>query len=141
MKRPCASLLLLALGALWGCGELTSGGLRSAEVLGAISYGSVKDGVGYIGGHLAYRFDGRENDVVDAYAQSDNGHALAWIVDSSFGVVGYMQDPSVPTYRAHVQTPLPWSGTYYLVFREASSQPATFQVTLEGVAAPVTAGP
>jgi hypothetical protein len=131
-------LRLVPLGwtcALVGCGALTSGDLQSAVVLGAMRYGEEQGNIRYEEGHLAIRFEGAQNDLVDAYVQSDDGHALAWVVDSDFQVVGYMDDPFVPTYRAHVQTPLPESGTYYIVFRELSLRPATFTVTLQGTPA------
>ena len=110
---------------------------RRAEIkiVGELQYGERSDRVQYTPTPLyrALHFEGKPGERVDIRVESIDGQAMAALTDSRF-------KPIVSNFGSHITTVLPPSAepypiTYYVVFREARKNPATFTVVLNRVGA------
>ena len=113
---------------------------REAEidVLGGIAYGETSAKLDYTNRprYIALHFDGRAGDTVDIKIDSINGQAMAALTDSRY-------KPIVSNFGSHIVTtlpagPEPYPNRYFIVIQEERRNPATFQVTLNKVAAGAT---
>jgi hypothetical protein len=89
--------------------------------------------------YRAYKFGGKKGDAVTIDVQSEDGDAVAWLVDNSFKVVASNDDFGDST-NSHIEAKLPGNTnpdviTYYIIFREYSLEDASFSVSLTGPAA------
>lgn len=121
--------------------ELSDGSFKSSwKIVGSLDYGQTSDAVDYTGHpkYRAFKFAGNEGDHVDVWVRSQDGDAVAWVLDNDFTVLGHNDDASDDTLDAHVKVTLPAnpSATHYVVFREYDKQHATFTVQLDGTPAP-----
>jgi hypothetical protein len=111
---------LRALGASEIVGDLVSGQTASVTHPGGSKY-------------RAYRFAARGG-AVDLWVRSVNGDAKAWLLASDFTTLARNDNASTGVSDSHLNRVLT-AGTYYVAFKEAGSQPATFSVTLDGAPA------
>lgn len=77
----------------------------------------------------ALAFDGQAADVAFRIDSRD-GSSVAWVLDSTFQVVMRSEelDPGSNHFAAHLRH----AGHYYLVWRDAQLQDATFTVAMDG---------
>jgi hypothetical protein len=120
--------------------SVTSDELRAlapAEIVGDLAYGQTSAIVTYTETPLyrAFRFQGKTGDAVDAWVRSTDGDARAWLLDASFQNVITNDNASAGTTDAHLVTTLKRDGAYYVAFREATREDASFKVTLAGTPA------
>jgi hypothetical protein len=126
-----------------GCGsheqeaaETDSSELRAltpAEIVGTIAPGTTSAPIHYQAPpqYRALSFTGKEGDVVDAWVRSTDGDAIAFLaMASKLKTIADNDDASDSTTDSHLTATLPADGTYYIVFRERDSEPATFTVSL-----------
>ena len=113
------------------------------RTLGAISYGDVETSVAYASPprYRAYSFVARAGDAVDLWVRSKDGDAYAYLTDASLRVLASNDDADATTTDAHVTSTLASAGAYFVVFREASLKPATFDVSLSNAGATVGCDP
>jgi hypothetical protein len=83
--------------------------------------------------YFAFRFDGITGDTIDITVTAYNGDAMAWLLDSEFGVLAFNDDdPAGGTTNSHITITLPDTGStkHFIAFREKSNQPTGFNATL-----------
>lgn len=148
MRRPLIALLgCLSTMSLTACGQAGSESTASSsgealtaltadEIVGTMVYGDTRASIAYTNPprYRAFQFRGASGDAVDAWVRSTNGVAMAWLLDDSFANVAYGVN-TTPASDAHLTATLPAAGTYYVAFREASLNSATFNVSLANGAA------
>ena len=104
------------------------------KLLGSLDYGQSAASAKYTHSprYRAYKFGGNEGDRVDVWVRSNDGDAVAWVLDNSFQVVASNDDADDTTLDAHVVTTLPASDsiTHYIVYRDYSLATAHFSVDL-----------
>lgn len=115
--------------------EVSSDALRAltrAEIVGDLQYGQTSPAVAYKEQpkYRAFRFQGRQGDAIDAWVRSANGDARAWLLDASFHNVVSNDNASASTRDSHLVTTLVRGGAYYIAFREATLEDASFTVSL-----------
>ncbi len=80
--------------------------------------------------YLAYTILGGKGDEVDLWVRSDDGDAVAWLLDDNFRILAANDDAAEGTLDSNIVATLPKEGGYYLVFREYYGEAATFEVSL-----------
>ena len=113
------------------------------KIVGSLDYGQTSDPVAYKSSptYRAFKFAGDKGDKVDITVSSDDGDAVAWLLDNSFRTIAKNDDAAEGgTLDSHITTTLPANRTasirtYYIVFREYSYAKATFTVGLKNTAA------
>lgn len=118
--------------------EATSSAITVSDrmVVGSLDYGQTSAPVAYTNNprYRAFKFAGAAGDAIDVWVRSQDGDAVAWVLDNDFKSLGYNDDADSTTTDAHVSVTLPAnaSQTHYIVFREFDQQKATFTVSLKG---------
>lgn len=106
------------------------------KTVGTLQYGQASSPFNYTKTprFRAVRFDGAAGDDVDVWVRSTNGDPVAWILDSSFRVLGSNDDADEATLDAHITLTLPPSNAarHYIVMRDYDTRPARFTVELLG---------
>lgn len=104
------------------------------KIMGSLDYGQTSTTSKYTSSPLyrAYKFAGKQGDVVDVWVRSPDGDAVAWVLDNGFHVLGSNDDASDDTFDAHVSVTLPASNsdTHYVVYRDYWKANAKFSVEL-----------
>ena len=101
-------------------------------VEGTVQYG-VSRGVSCPAAQFcALRFSGAAGDHVTATANSADGDAILWLIDSEYNILAFNDDASSQTTNAQVSRTLTEGGTYWIVFRDYYYQAAYFVVTVSG---------
>jgi hypothetical protein len=109
----------------------------NTEVLSSIAEGETL-AADYVNPPLyrGFRFAAYAAETVDLSVRSDDGDAVAWVLDDRFYVLAVGSDADA-TRSSHVIATVPWSGTFYIVFRERSLRAAHFTVRFTAASAPV----
>jgi hypothetical protein len=106
------------------------------KIVGSLDYNTVSAPIAYTSKprYRVFKFAGNEGDKVDVWVRSNDGDAVAWILDSNFKTLAMNDDADDTTTDAHVTAVLPKSAsaTHYLAFRDFYLAPATFTVSLNG---------
>ncbi len=154
MKHSCNGWALCVTAVLWSCAGGCSENMDSTaekfstdtlalrtmdawQMLGVLGNGMVRNGIAYDGSgdYLALFFRGRQGDVADIWVKAQTGAApdlAAWLVDAQGGAVAFNDNADAVTRDAHILAALPRSAHYYVLFKDALPDPATFSVTLAG---------
>lgn len=103
------------------------GTLKTGEMVGPVAYQAAPK-------FRAYKFKGATNLRVDIWVRSEDGDAIAWLLDSSFKTLAKNDDDDSKTQDSHIEIRLPKRDdpTFYIVFRELDLQAANFTVELGG---------
>jgi cytochrome c553 len=100
-----------------------------------MGYGQTSAPVAYTGTpkYDALRFSAITGDQVDIVVSAPDGEAEAWLTNSEFGILAFVDNPPGSTAN-HIKATILSDGSmkHYIVFREKSMNPATFTVTLNG---------
>jgi hypothetical protein len=103
-------------------------------ILGSLDYGQSAPSTKYTKTprYRAYKFAGYEGDRVDVWVRSNDGDAVAWVLDNSFHVVASNDDADDSTLDSHIVTTLPANDsiTHYIVYRDYSTSTAHFSLDL-----------
>jgi hypothetical protein len=134
---------LFALASLAGCHQaekapvhdtftkvLTSG--KANLPIDTIQYGATTQPIKTTSDYAWLQFSGNIGDNVDIWVRSQDGDAIAFLLDGDDNVLAVNDDANATTTDAHIVSTLGADGTYYIAFREYSYAPATFVVTLQG---------
>ena len=76
------------------------------------------------------RLDGRAGETVDVWIRSNDGDAVAFLLDRHDDVIASADDAAPGVRDAHLTVTLSSAGTYYLAVREYSYASATLRVEL-----------
>jgi hypothetical protein len=110
------------------------GDLESGKTSAKIAYDkSVK--------YRALRFRASEGDEVEAWVRSANGDAMGWILDVDGRVLAKNDDAELDVTDARVTATIADGEVFYVVFREAGMERATFTVSLAGATPPAEPDP
>jgi hypothetical protein len=117
-------------------GALTA--LTPAEIVGEIEYGETSAPINYTDTprYRALTFEGHAGDHVTITVHSAVGHARAWLLYPNFSNLAYDDNLSGAAHDAHVEATLPDTATYFIAFRDAFQENATFTVSLDGPQVP-----
>ena len=117
--------------------------LGPSEIIGDLRYGQTSAIVSYTENPLyrAFRFQGKRGDVIDAWVRSTSGDARAWLLDAAFQNVVTNDNANASTTDSRLLTTLKRDGAYYVAFREATREDASFTVSLQGTPASPTCDP
>lgn len=106
------------------------------KTLGTLTYGQTSTSKAYskTPRYRAYKFDGVLNDKIDVWVRSDDGDAVAWLLDKSFKVLASNDDANDATLDSHITATLPasTSTTHYIVYRDYGLSSSHFAVELTG---------
>jgi len=110
------------------------------KLLGSLDYGQTSDEVQYKNPprFRAFKFGGHAGDQVDVWVRStNNGDAVAWLLDDSYKVITHNDDAPEGGLDAHMTATLPANSdpsiiTYYIVFRDYDLHNKKFTVELQG---------
>jgi hypothetical protein len=106
------------------------------KIVGSLDYGQTSDAVAYSKSprYRTFKFAGNAGDQVDVWVRSQDGDAVAWVLDDHWHILAANDDADATTFDAHVQLTLGASdsATHYIVFREYGWQQAHFTVELTG---------
>ncbi|MFO0667364.1 MAG: PPC domain-containing protein [Polyangiaceae bacterium] len=140
VKHLRAGLFLLSLVATQGCAasdsetesDEASSDVRVGSRQGVITPGSNKY-VRFVTGPLAtvYSFTATKGQQVDFWVSTNDGDAVAYVLDAQTRELASNDDASSSTQNAHVSTRIPADGRYFVGFREKNGRPATFQIEFE----------
>lgn len=139
----------VALSGLMGCGkpapdvDLNAQEVRTIQfakqtkMVGSLDYGQ-KATADYTRKprYRAFKFGGQKGDQVDIWVRSQDGDAVAWLVDNAWHVIA-MNDDAGDSTDAHLTATLPGNQepdivTYMIVFRDYYLDKASFTVSLDG---------
>jgi hypothetical protein len=82
--------------------------------------------------YRALKFTAAKDDVVDVWVRSDDGDAVAWILDVNHEPLAWNDDAHSGTRDAHIRLVIPsWQPVFYIVFREFELNFSHFTVHLE----------
>ncbi|HEX4458946.1 MAG TPA: hypothetical protein VIA18_13310 [Polyangia bacterium] len=134
---------LFALVTLAGCREaakapvndtfsLVSDKSQPATNIATITYGTTTKPIKTRGDYGWLQLTGAIGDNVDIWVRSNDGDAVAFLLDSQDNIVAKNDDANATTTDAHISAPLAANGTYYIAFREYSYARASFTVSLAG---------
>lgn len=108
-------------------------------IVGSLGYGERSNEVRYRfpPRYRIFKFAADEGDVVDVSVMSEDGDALAWVLDDSLTALAFNDDAEPGTLDARIQLTIPphASRTHYIVFREYFHDDARFTVSLDGTPA------
>jgi hypothetical protein len=79
-----------------------------------------------------FQLSGNIGDDISIWVRSQNGDAVAFLLDANDDVIASNDDADYSTSDAHLTATLPADGTYFIAFREYSYSAATFTVSLSG---------
>ena len=123
---------------LTGLDEKSDAFSSQMKTLGTLTYGQTSASKLYTKSpkYRAYRFDGAVGDKVDVWVRSNDGDAVAWLVDKSFHVIASNDDADGTTFDSHLVATLPASSstTHWIIYREYAKANAHFTVELGGPA-------
>ena len=112
-------------------------------IVGSLAYGETSAPVRYRfpPRYRIFKFAADPGDVVDVAVTSQDGDAVAWVLDDTLVAIAFNDDADGSTFDAaiHLEIPAHPSRTHYIVFREYFHDRATFQVSLSGT--PVVTDP
>ncbi len=121
---------------LTGLDEKSDAFSYQMKTLGTLSYGETSTSKPYTRTprYRAFKFEGAVNDKVDVWVRSDDGDAVAWLLDKSFKVIASNDDANDSTLDAHLAVTLPASTgtTHYIVYRDHGLSSSHFTVSLAG---------
>ena len=111
------------------------------KIVGSLDYGQTSAPVAYTASprFRAFKLAGQKGDRVEVEVRSDDGDAVAWLLDDSFRTLAFNDDASRATLDSRLAVTLPGNRrpeivTYYVVFREYDLAKARFTVALKGPA-------
>ena len=108
-------------------------------IVGSLAYGERSNEVRYRfpPRYRIFKFAADAGDVVDVSVMSEDGDAIAWVLDDSLTALAFNDDAEAGTLDARLQLTIPEhaSRTHYIVFREYFHDAARFTVSLDGVPA------
>jgi hypothetical protein len=111
---------------------------KKIELVGSLDYGQTSDPVAYSNPprYRAFKFGGQKGDQVDIRVRSQDGDAVAWLLDNNYNILA-RNDDADGTLDSHITATLPGNSdpsiiTYLIVFRDAWLLDATFTVQLDG---------
>jgi hypothetical protein len=103
--------------------------------LGTLKNGQTSEPVAYTSSppYRGFTFTGSTGDAIDVWVRSEDGDAVAWLLDQNFNVIA-SNDDAEGTLDSHVTATLTGAtnATFHIVFREYDDHDATFRVTLIG---------
>ncbi len=121
---------------LTGLDEKSDAFSYQMKTLGTLTFGQTSASKTYskTPRYRAFKFDGAANDKVDVWVRSDDGDAVAWLLDKSFHVLASNDDANDSTLDAHLTATLPasTSTTHYIVYRDYGLSISHFTVSLAG---------
>ena len=103
------------------------------SVVGTLLRGETSALVGYIHPprYRAFKFAAAQHDRFDIRVMSEDGDAVAWVLDENFHVLAWNDDAHQGTTDAHIELTIPASHpVLYIVFREFSLAFSHFRVRL-----------
>jgi hypothetical protein len=105
---------------------------KTTRVVGSIEYGQTSADVKYSSSpkYRAFSFTAQKGDHVDAWVRSDDGDAMAWLLNARFEILDKNDNAATGVSDSHIQHTLGVAGTHYIAFREHDSQSASFKVYL-----------
>ncbi|HEY4180921.1 MAG TPA: hypothetical protein VGM90_28960 [Kofleriaceae bacterium] len=122
--------------ALSGLDEKSDAFSYQMKTLGTLAYGDTSASKAYskTPRYRAYKFDGTAGDKVDVWVRSEDGDAVAWLLDKSYHVLASNDDGDDSTLDSHLVATLPdsTSTTHWIVYREYNRSSAHFTVELGG---------
>ena len=105
------------------------------KLLGSLASGQPSDSVSYTTPpkYRGFSFIGHVGEQADVWVRSDDGDAVAWVVDNSFNRLAQNDDADSTSLDAHITLKLPanspeTSQKYYIIFTEYSGNAAHFTV-------------
>jgi hypothetical protein len=108
---------------------------KRLNVVGSLDYGQSAT-ADYTGAskYLAFKFGGQPGDQVVIDVSSQDGDAYAWLTDDAGKVIA-QNDDSGDSTNSHIEATMPGNKnpdiiTYYIVFKDYYSNPASFTVAL-----------
>ncbi|HTJ43245.1 MAG TPA: hypothetical protein VL463_14165 [Kofleriaceae bacterium] len=106
------------------------------KIVGSLDYGQTSDRVTYskTPRYRTFKFGGSEGDQIDVWVRSEDGDALAWVLDNHWHILGKNDDADGTTLDAHIKVTLEKSDsiTHYIVFRDYDWKKSHFTVELAG---------
>src|ERR1700749_2201555 len=103
-----------------------------AKTIAPITYGKTTKPIKTRGDYGWLQFQGAIGDNVDIWVRSNDGDAVAFLLDSQDNIIAKNDDADATTTDAHLPAPLAANGTYYIAFRESFYARASFTVSLAG---------
>ncbi len=103
-------------------------------VVGALLHGQTSGLVGYINPprYRAFRFSAVQHDRFDIWVASEDGDAVAWVLDTNFHALAWNDDAHAGTTDAHIVLTIPSDQpVFYIVFREYNLAFSHFRVQLK----------
>lgn len=103
------------------------------SVVGTLLHGETSGLVGYIypPRYRAFKFAAAPGDRFDIWVASEDGDAVAWVLDTYFHALAWNDDAHKGTTDAHLALTIPSNHTvFYIVFREYSLAFSHFRVRL-----------
>jgi len=118
--------------------ELSGGSWVETFSRGGITFiGTLLNGrpvsAGYISPprYRAFRFLAQPHDRYDIWVRSEDGDAVAWVLDANYQTLAWNDDADSGTTDAHISLTVPQaSPVFYLVFREYQLRFAHFVIQL-----------
>jgi hypothetical protein len=104
------------------------------SVLGTLLHGETSGLVGYIypPRYRAFKFAAAEHDRFDIWVASEDGDAVAWVLDTNFQALAWNDDAGKGTTDAYIGLTIPSSQpVFYIVFREYNLAFSHFRVRLK----------
>ena len=104
------------------------------SVVGTLLHGETSGLVGYIHPprYRAFQFAAAEHDRFDIWVASEDGDAVAWVLDTNFHALGWNDDAHKGTTDAHIALTIPSNQpVFYIVFREYNLAFSHFRVQLK----------
>ena len=98
-----------------------------------IAYGETAGPVRASGfGYSFLQFEAKAGDNVDVLVTTQDGHAVAFLIDADGGNIGRCDQSDGKSRDAHLTAPIAADGSYYIAFRDRGYNRASFFVTLKG---------
>jgi len=103
------------------------------SVIGTLLHGQTAL-VGYFNPprYRAFRFAAGQHDRMDIWVRSNDGDAVAWLLDTNFNTLAWNDDAQTGTTDAHIVLTIPSvQPIFYIVFREYKLAFSHFSVQLQ----------
>jgi len=82
--------------------------------------------------YRAFQFSAAKGDALDIWVRSEDGDAVAWVLDTNYRTLAWNDDAYVGTTDAHIRLVIPASQPiFYIAFREFNFTFSHFWVTLK----------
>jgi len=104
------------------------------SVVGTLLHGETSGLVGYIypPRYRAFKFAAAQHDRFDIRVASEDGDAVAWVLDTNFHALAWNDDAHKGTTDAHIALTIPSNQpVFYIVFREYNLAFSHFRVQLK----------